>query len=144
MNKKTIFHIGILTVIASALFFGLSAIHPSAPPRGETPKEHAEDTATISMTIAGLYDHMPVSITPGETVIDTLRSLDADDPNIRLVTKEYPGLGILVLAMAGKVNGTNDNYWQYEVNGTMPQIGADTFELRNGDTVEWFFRPSEF
>jgi hypothetical protein len=29
--------------------------------------------------------------------------------------------------------------WQYSVNGTVPVEGADTYILRAGDTVKWFW-----
>ncbi len=53
-------------------------------------------------------------------------------------------MGVLVDAMGDHVNGTDNKYWQYEVNGEAPMIGADKYELQGGDSVVWEFKASEF
>ncbi len=65
--------------------------------------------------------------------------MDDRNEKMELTTKEYSGLGTLVESMGGNTNGTNDQYWQYKVNGIMPQIGADKLEVKSGDTIEWYF-----
>jgi hypothetical protein len=101
-------------------------------------------SGTISLTVEGLYSDTPVPITGGETVLQMLQAYDAESPELQLSTKEYAGLGTLVTGMAGKENGTDKKYWQYTVNAVMPQTGADQLELKNGDSVKWFFEESEY
>ncbi|WP_407371050.1 DUF4430 domain-containing protein [Carnobacterium sp.] len=34
-------------------------------------------------------------------------------------------------------------YWMYEVNNTKATVGADEYELQNGDLVKWFLNASQ-
>lgn len=101
-------------------------------------------TETVSISIDTLYEQETITINQGDTVLDVLETLDADDPRIGLVTTEYPGLGTLVVEMGGKTNGDSGAYWQYEVNGIMPPRSADTLALTAGDAVTWYFRESSW
>lgn len=97
----------------------------------------------VSVTIEGLYAEKQVSIGANETVLKMLKTLDAENPQVRLSVKEYAGLGTLVTGINGEENGIDNKYWQYKVNGVMPQIGADAYILKDGDVVEWFFALSQ-
>lgn len=80
---------------------------------------------------------------PGDTALDALSYLDSRNPDLSLRTKDYVGLGTLVTAMYGKENGSENKYWQYRVNGADPGVGADSYELSDGDVVEWRFAAYE-
>lgn len=141
MNKNTIWQIAVAGIIAAALLFGVSSIVP----RSKTPPESAQpasQTETASITIEGLYADKKIQFFPPQTVLGVLRQLNAKDKEVRLVTKAYPGLGVLVESIGRNANGTNDEYWQYKVNGVMPQVGADKLEIKNGDVIEWYFGAS--
>jgi hypothetical protein len=84
-----------------------------------------------------------VPITEQETMLEVLKALDKQDAALKLSTKDYPDMGTLILAMNNQTNGTEKKYWQYKVNGVMPQIGAGSYKLHNGDSVEWFFTTSQ-
>jgi len=36
-------------------------------------------------------------------------------------------------------NNQENKYWQYEVNGVQPQIGAGQYQLQAGERIEWKF-----
>ncbi len=97
---------------------------------------------SVNVTIEG-YGIAAADVADGDTVLDVLHTIDARDEKLALITKEYAGLGVLVESMGGQVNGTNNEYWQYTVNGIMPQVGADAMHVQNGDTIEWYFGSSE-
>lgn len=99
-----------------------------------------EETDTISLSVEGVYVSTTTPIVAGETVLALLARLDAADPVLDLATQDYGDMGILVTAMGGLVNGTDGNYWQYQVDGTAPMVGADAFELQDGQTVVWEFK----
>jgi len=131
--------VGVLSVaLLAGLYFYAGNSQISAPPAQETPQG-----GNISLTIENLYENKTVSITQGESVLKLLQILDTQDPSLQLSIKEYSGLGVLVVGMHGITNGINKEYWQYKVNGTMPQIGADKLILKDGDSVEWFFGESQ-
>lgn len=143
MNIKRIWQIIGVGAIVVALIFGINAVtdrNLSVENSSEVPPQEA----TVTVTIEDLYTDKEVSITSGETVLDVLSALAATDPNVKLQTKEYSGLGVLVERIGEKANGTSDEYWQYKVNGIMPQVGADKLEVQNGDMIEWYFDTSEF
>jgi hypothetical protein len=139
MNKKVLQIAGAGT-LALALVFGLSALIErdrisQTSPNTEVPRQ----TINVSLTIDNLYTKDQVRAKSEDTVLEVLQSLNGEDQSLLLVTKEYSGLGVLVESMGGKTNGADDKYWQYFVNGTMAQIGADKLELKDGDYVEWRF-----
>lgn len=103
------------------------------------------DTAagTVSVAIDGLYTGQSVDIFAGETALQVLQNLDKQNPAMQLKTKEYSGLGTLVEGMGTLHNGDGGNYWQYKVNDTMPQVGADAYVLHSGDSLNWFFGASQ-
>ena len=98
---------------------------------------------SVSLSIDGLYDAKSITTQPDETFLSLLQRLNVTDPRLLLKTKEYSGLGVLVEGIGELQNGTDNKYWQYTVNGVMPQIGADKFIVSNGDQIEWSFKASE-
>lgn len=128
-----------------AIAFILTAVSFSGLP-GPVPDTPVEDAqvAEVVLTIDDLYVQKPVKIVQGETVLRLLERLAASEGALQLQTKEYAGLGVLVQGMGGKINGADNKYWQYTVNGVMPQVGADKLELKSGDSIEWKFAISEF
>lgn len=127
--------LGLLALTAGVSFFYPA---PASAPTGQESLESPQ-TLTVSISIDGVYTDKQVSIAAGSTVLQLLQKLNEEDPQLQLSTKEYSGLGTLVEGMRGMKNGDNNNYWQYKVNAIMPQIGADQYKLRDGDSVEWAF-----
>ena len=39
----------------------------------------------------------------------------------------------------GFYGGTGDSGWVFKVNGVSPPVGADQVQLKDGDTVEWYY-----
>lgn len=146
MRKNTVWQIVGVGAIAIILLFGISAIidRNRAPNDSRQEISETQTTNITKITIEGLYVDKGIRLVSPKTVLEVLRQLDAEDDEVRLTTKNYPGLGTLVESIGGKTNGIDDKYWQYKVNGVMPQIGADKLEVRNGDSIEWYFDASEF
>jgi hypothetical protein len=136
MKKYTKFLIilALILVGAGGIFYFSSekASAPTAVPEG----------GNISLSVQGIYEHRAVPVSGDETALSILEKLNAEDPSLKLTTKTYERLGVLVTGMGAYENGTGGKYWQYKVNGVMPQIGADKLILKNGDAVEWFFAAS--
>lgn len=104
----------------------------------ETPEE--EDVDTITLTIEGVYEATTTPLLAGETVLELLTRLNDSDPALTLTTEDYGEMGVLVTGMGGFVNGTDGKYWQYQVDGATPMVGADQYELEDGDAVLWEFK----
>jgi len=138
MNKKLIWKIGVGVAAVFAIIIGFSFYGDStSSPRSDS--FQYSRVGNITLSIAGFYNDKSVPISADESVLQVLRTLDSQDPELKLSTKEYAGLGTLVDGMRGFKNGDGGKYWQYKVNDVMPQIGADKLTLKDGDAVEWFF-----
>lgn len=141
MNQKNVWRIvGLLAlVVVIAGFFVVTSSNPPAN------KEGVDDVSleTITLSIEGVYDKKSITITEHEMLLKVLERLNTDDPALRMKTKDYPGLGILVEGFGDKINGADDKYWQYKVNGVTPQIGADKYDLHGGEEIEWEFSSFE-
>jgi hypothetical protein len=131
-----------LAVLAVLAVVSIISTDRSARP-SEVPQAHAP-AETITLSIEGLYISERFPVPAGQTLLAVLQNLNAQDARLQLQTKEYAGLGVLIESMNGMTNGTDNEYWQYRVNGVMPQVGADVFQITNGDTIEWYFERSEF
>ena len=46
---------------------------------------------------------------------------------------------VLIDSIGINQNGGNGKYWQYYVNGDIPMVGCDKFNIFNGDYIEWRF-----
>lgn len=142
MNKKIVWQVLALIFVGIVLVFGTSAIVEHNQDNEQSVQQTSQNT--VKVTIEGIYENKEVVISEHETVLGILRVLNANDSRIQLLTKEYSGLGTLVERIGNRTNGSNNEYWQYKVNGVMPQISADTLEIKDGDVVEWYFEKSEF
>lgn len=131
----------ILALISAILLFAYASQTPS--PETNLRREIVQ-TGIVSLTIEGWHTNKSVSVSQDETVLQVLQKLDAVDSQLQLQVKEYTGLGTLVEGMHGWENGTGGKYWQYKINGVMPQVGAGVYKLKDGDMIEWYFGPSLF
>lgn len=50
--------------------------------------------------------------------------------------------GVFVKAIDSLEN-SNDFFWVYSVNGTMPQVASDKYLTSNGDSIRWHYRSIE-
>lgn len=106
--------------------------------------ELEQNDIVVSLIIANKHSDESFTVSKGDTILDTLAILDEFEPEMQLGTKYYEGLGALVVSMYGLENGTDDQYWQYEIDGVMPQIGADAYKLQGGEEIKWKFTESAY
>lgn len=68
----------------------------------------------------------------------------AKQANWAFESEDYGSLGVLVTKIKEQKNGQDNKYWQYYVNGQMPQVGADKYMPQVGEKIEWIFAESTF
>jgi hypothetical protein len=68
----------------------------------------------------------------GKTALEILKQ-KAD-----VLTKDSD-YGEYVDSINGLQGGTGGKYWTFYVNGQMAQVGAGTYQTKNGDRIEWKF-----
>lgn len=78
----------------------------------------------------------------GITAFDLLKK-EAEELNIPLKIKTYD-IGIFIESIGNKENGRDGKYWLYYVNGEMPWVSVDKYELNPGDKIEFKFEKSPF
>lgn len=78
------------------------------------------------------------TFTKKTTVYDFLKKI-TEANNISLSTQSS-SFGIMITKIGEKENGKDGNYWVYYVNGEMPSVAVDKYELKNGDKVEFKFQ----
>lgn len=139
INKKILVLILAIMVVVAGLL-----TYTSDPQQNQHKEQSSTEVHTAFITIEGLYEYKKVDFTTNQTVLQLLQVLNQSDSRVALKTKEYSGMGTLVEGMVGKENGDENRYWQYTINGVMPQMGADMLEIKEGDRVEWHFVESEF
>lgn len=88
------------------------------------------------------YDN--IKIERDKTVFDLLKGV-AEENNLEFSFREYQDLGALVESIDNVKNDFNNNkWWQFWVNGEYATIGASSFQLKEGDLVEWKFVKGQF
>ncbi len=138
----------IITVVAVGFFFGFvtdrEIILRTHPEIYQAAIQTAE-TSTVSIMldfengdIRTLYN-LPVG--QNEHLLPLLaRALKKENTEIK--TKEYSGLGTLVVKIGNKENGGGNAYWQYWVNNRHAEVGADQYVVKPDDVIEWKFTTS--
>lgn len=111
-----------------------------------SPSNQVEQPATISqeakLVIDGQEYILDNNLISSTSAYDILVSITAQN-NIELQTKQYD-FGLLVEAIGDKVNGQDNKYWLYYVNGEMPMVSVDNYEINLGDKIEFKFELSTF
>ena len=68
----------------------------------------------------------------------------AAEQNWEFDAEDYGEMGVLITQINDKINGNDNKYWQYYVNGTMPMISVDKYFPQINDIIKWKFDISEF
>jgi len=76
-----------------------------------------------------------VDVTPGETVIETMRALSTAG-TLTFAGRDYPGLGFFVDSINGQKN-EGGKYWVFYVNGVSATSGVSMYRVTSGDVIEW-------
>lgn len=84
-------------------------------------------------------------IESGDTVFDLLKKT-TEQNNLEFSYKDYGGeMGIFVESINSIKNSISDNrFWQYWVNNVYAQVGAGSYELKDGDVIEWKYIKGQF
>lgn len=77
------------------------------------------------------------------TALELLTEMTAEK-EVVLETKDYAGLGKMIVRIGDLTNGQDNKYWQYWVNGKPASVGADSYQVEANDIIEWKFEPSSF
>ena len=127
----------VLVFCAVVAFTALGIVLYATPGVQEPVRQEAP---AISATIAvdGVLPKETRALAIGTSALQLLIA-SADEKNLEIRTKEYPGMGTLVEKIGSAENGADGKYWMYYVNGVFAPIGADAYVIQPGDILEWKF-----
>lgn len=136
MNRRFV-----LYALIALITFGI-ALYISLPtPLAETPRT-VNAISSVNIVVDGL-ETRTLQKTEGTTALALLHTY-VQELNLVFREKAYAGMGTLVEQIGEKKNGEDGKYWHYYVNGKLAPVGADSYVIQNGDTIEWkFHTPSE-
>ncbi|MFH1428101.1 MAG: DUF4430 domain-containing protein [Patescibacteria group bacterium] len=79
-----------------------------------------------------------IVINSDSTVFDVLEKITSEN-NIKLEYKDYgSGTGVFIESINEVANDFKANsFWQYWVNNEYAPVGASSYQLKDGDIVEW-------
>lgn len=66
----------------------------------------------------------------------------SEEKQFTVQTKEYEGLGELVDGINGKTGAANE-FWLFLINGTAATVGAGSYTVLEGDTIEFKWTKAE-
>lgn len=137
MNRR----FGIAAILILAILAGGFAYTQFLKP---SPTASTETTRAVEVTLA-IENILPphrAKIADGTTALELLRMESAEE-GFTMSEKEYAGLGTLVESIGDFRNGTEGKYWTYTVNGAFSAVGADVYQPKAGDLIEWSFAEPE-
>ena len=153
MNFKTILSvIGLVSFLLALLFLSTNySLKRTIEESSEIQRQYQQDLQEIEKKKVSFiitegeeetrdYQIIP---SPDSTVFSLLEDLSQRE-NFEISYTIYPEMGVLVESIDGKKNGTEGKYWQYWVNGELPMVAADNFQVSPADVIEWKFEKSEF
>jgi hypothetical protein len=141
MTKKILLFLAVVALAVLILFLTGSPIF--APKTA--PAKNTNQVIKVEIKIEGLANSpWQIEVSPNTTLLTALENLNQTNPEIKLKTKNYGDMGVLVEQLGDSANGQDEKYWQYFVNAVQPMVGADKYILNNNDQVEWKFAKSSF
>ena len=106
----------------------------SAPRADRTPENPAPSTR-INITLVVGASTYQTGVSAGATLYDAMNAISSST-SLAFKSKYYSGLGYMIETINGTTNA-GGAYWTLYVNGTLSEIGASQYALKEGDTVEW-------
>lgn len=98
-------------------------------------QETAQETTNDSKVVeAETKDHISYEATTDGSALDQLQ---ATNDSVVVIESE---LGKYVDSINDLAGGTDGKYWSFYVDGELADVGADAYELKGGELIEWKFQ----
>ncbi len=124
----------LITIILIAVGF-LYVKNPASQSNNSKPAESVKEKITVYQKIAsndtGVVSYERHEVEKGKTALDLLQ-------RTAKVTIKDSGPNAFVTAINGlQANDKDKKYWAFYVNGTLAEVGAGSYQLKNNDKIEW-------
>lgn len=137
-----------VAVLATAVFLQHTLVTKTAKPPATDGFQEANQEITVALKIdfgdGNINNYDGIKLGQEKTVFNLLKKV-AEENDMEFSFKEYPDLGVLIESIDNVKNDFGINkWWQYWVNGQYATVGADKYELKNNDLVEWKYIKGQF
>ncbi len=142
MNKKNLLAAAIFFVFVAAFIF-----LKNYQTLGTTPNP-SYSSSTVSQTLVASATEKKISVnfsagdkkyslavSAGSSIYDAMNIL-ASTTDFSFKASFYPGLGYFIDEINGIKNQSGE-YWTLYVDGSYSNVGASSYKLKDGDSVEW-------
>ncbi len=94
-------------------------------------KTEIKQLITVYFKLADQKDFTKQEIIPGKNALDLTKK-------IATVVIKGEGVNAYVTTINGReAKSTNKEFWAFYVNGKQAIVGAGSYQLKNGDKIEW-------
>jgi len=138
---KNLHKIPIVILVLSLVILSFTGTAMKMPEKSDIWLENSDETSVKIVIIGDEWKMEDNIITyDGDTVFSILKEVTSRN-NILLKYTYYEQFdSILIDSINDNLNGENDMYWQYYINGDIPMVGCDKYyDISNGDCIEWRF-----
>lgn len=102
-------------------------------------EDSTETSVTVTLKGSNWEINDQIILTHETAVLDVLTTLGKRNEFTIDATYDESLDATLINAINEDMNGDDDYYWQYTVNGEMPMTSADNTMVSNGDVIIWHF-----
>jgi len=129
-----------IAVTTSLILLSFSGSAMAIPDQTDIWLEDSTETS-VSITVKGSTWEFSdqIILTQQTSVLDVLNSMAKRNEFTVDTTYDTSLDASLVNSINKDINGENQCYWQYIVNGEMPMTGSDNTMVSNGDIIIWHF-----
>ena len=113
-----------------------SGVENGSGPQTQTPKNKiVEKKNDINVNFKISTENFSLSVPENSSVLEAL-VLAQQEKLTTFSGKEYPALGFFV-SDSGSLHSGDSNYLIYYINEQEASVGVSSYELKDGDTIEW-------
>lgn len=103
-------------------------------PLGQPAEQHAKQTSPSGQTTGQARTEINYLAKPGITSLEQLKQEASD-----VVTKQSE-YGEYVDSIEGHKGGEKGKYWSFYVDGSMSDVGADSYTQKGGEEITWKYQ----
>jgi len=130
----------VMAIIAVAVVAGVSVTAIYMHGGDEVSTESVTASVKIDFGNGTIWDYQNISVDGKNATVYGFIMEAAHEGNFSVKYTYYGQYdSLLIDSIAGIVNGDNNSYWQYWLNGDYGVVGADKQPIADNDVIEWKF-----
>jgi len=137
---KNTHKIPVLALIMGLIALSFTGTAMQIPEKSEIWLENSDNTSVKLIVIGDKWIIKDNIFAYKEETVFSILDEFSERNNIFLKSTYFEQFDSVLIDTIGiNQNGDNGKYWQYYVNGEIPMVGCDKYNIFNGDYIEWRF-----